>query len=49
MRLNLAPKCLLFISFILLAALGLILGITAKRHERLVMAQIKMQAKVLFR
>jgi signal transduction histidine kinase len=49
MRLNLTPKYLLFTSIILLAALGLTLGITAKRHEQLVMAQVEMQAKVLFR
>jgi signal transduction histidine kinase len=49
MRFNLSLKYVLFTAVILLAALGITLGITSKRHEQLVMAQVEMQAKVLFR
>jgi signal transduction histidine kinase len=49
MRINLSQKYILFTTVILLVVMGITLGVIAKRHEQLVMAQTEMQAKALFR
>jgi signal transduction histidine kinase len=48
MRLNLSLKYILFTSLILLAVMGVTLGIISVRHEQIVIEQTKIQAKALF-
>jgi len=48
MRLNLSLKYILSTTVILLAVMGITLGIISIRHEELVMEQMKIQAKALF-
>ncbi|MFB3817235.1 MAG: ATP-binding protein [Candidatus Methylomirabilales bacterium] len=49
MRLSLSLKYILSTTAILLVVMGVTLGIVARRHEQLVLAQIEMQAKGLFK
>ncbi len=48
MRINLSLKFILSTTLILLAVMGVTLGIISKRHEELVLEQTKLQAKALF-
>jgi signal transduction histidine kinase len=48
MRLNLSLKYIFSTTVILLAVMGITLGIISIRHEELVMEQMKIQAKALF-
>lgn len=48
MRLNLSLKYILSTTVILLAVMGITLGVISRRHEELVMEQMKIQAKALF-
>ena len=48
MRINLSLKYILSTTVVLLAVMGITLGIISKRHEELVMEQMKIQAKALF-
>ena len=49
MRINLSLKYVITICAILLIVLVLVLGVISKRHEGLVMAQLDIQAKALFK
>ncbi len=49
MRLNLSLKYVISIALVLLAALAMIFGIISQGHRKLVMTQLDMQAKAIFK